>query len=48
MILKQLQKVNEVAYVRFASVYKQFHGIDDFVKTLESMNSSKEQLAPVG
>ncbi len=48
MVLKHLKKVNEVAYVRFASVYSQFHGVDDFVKTLESMNSGKEQLAPVG
>ena len=47
LVLQELQQVNEVAYVRFASVYRQFHGINDFVEALESMNSSKEQLATV-
>ena len=47
MALNELQEVSEVAYVRFASVYKQFHGINEFVEALESINSSKEQLATV-
>ena len=47
MILGQLKGMNEVAYIRFASVYRQFNGIDDFVKTLESFKPSKK-LATVG
>ena len=47
MVLDQLRSVSEVAYVRFASVYRQFHGINDFVETLETFNSKKEQLATV-
>ncbi len=47
MVLGQLKGINEVAYIRFASVYRQFHGIDDFVKTLESFKPSKK-LATVG
>ncbi len=48
MALEQLKGISEVAYIRFASVYRQFHGINDFVATLESFKSEKkEQLATV-
>ena len=48
MVLNLLKESNEVAYIRFASVYKQFHGINDFLATLEKFRSSKkEQLATV-
>ena len=47
IILKQLQSINEVAYVRFASVHREFHGISDFVATLERFKSRKSQLAHV-
>ena len=35
LVLEQLKDLSEVAYVRFASVYRQFQGISDFVSTLE-------------
>ena len=48
MILTQLKDINEVAYIRFASVYRQFHGINDFITTLESLKPlKKEQFASV-
>ncbi len=48
LVLDQLRGVSEVAYVRFASVYRQFHGINDFIATLESFKSGKKgQLATV-
>ena len=48
MVLTHLKDINEVAYVRFASVYRQFDGINDFMKTLESLKPiKKEQLASV-
>ena len=47
MVLDHLKGISEVAYVRFASVYRQFHGINDFVETLETFNSEKGQLATV-
>ena len=47
MVLEHLRSVNEVAYIRFASVYRQFHGINDFVETLETFSSKKGQLATV-
>lgn len=34
-VLDELAKRNEVAYVRFASVYQKFKTLDDFVKILE-------------
>ena len=48
MVLAHLKDINEVAYIRFASVYRQFNGINDFMKTLESLKPiKKEQLASV-
>ena len=48
MVLTHLKDINEVAYIRFASVYRQFHGINDFITTLESLKPlKKEQLASV-
>lgn len=35
IVLNQLRPLSEVAYVRFASVYRQFQSIRDFVETLE-------------
>lgn len=34
MVLCYLRTLNEVAYVRFASVYRQFKGVKDFADTL--------------
>ena len=48
MVLTHLKDINEVAYIRFASVYRQFNGINDFMKTLEALKPiKKEQLASV-
>ena len=50
IVLGQLKNVSELAYIRFASVYRQFRGIDDFISTLETMNKDqgKGHLAAVG
>jgi transcriptional repressor NrdR len=47
LVLDRLQGLNEVAYVRFASVHRQFQGIRDFIETLnhlqqQSVNGSGE------
>ena len=48
MVLTHLKDINEVAYIRFASVYREFHGINDFITTLESLKPLKKgQLASV-
>jgi transcriptional repressor NrdR len=38
LVMKELKGVDDVAYVRFASVYKTFKDVQDFVKTLEKEN----------
>ena len=48
LILTNLRKENEVAYIRFASVYRKFNGVKDFIATLESLkNGSKNELASI-
>ncbi len=36
-VLKKLKDLDEVAYLRFASVYKSFDGLDSFKKELENI-----------
>lgn len=40
LVLRYLRDESEVAYVRFACVYRQFQGIRDFVETLDHLQSS--------
>jgi transcriptional repressor NrdR len=35
--MNELQKLDEVAYVRFASVYRQFKSKEEFLKELNGM-----------
>ena len=39
LVLQRLPEISEVAYVRFASVYRQFKGIRDFAETLNHLQS---------
>ena len=41
-VLAALQKVDEVAYLRFASVYKDFQAITDFEREVDLMLEKKE------
>jgi transcriptional repressor NrdR len=36
-VMKRLQELDKVAYVRFASVYREFKDIDEFVKELTDL-----------
>ncbi len=40
-VMKGLKQVDEVAYVRFASVYRQFKDISDFMSELSSLLKKK-------
>lgn len=42
LVLVELAKRNEIAYIRFASVYRKFETADEFVKTLEELRKNKE------
>ena len=39
MVMKHLCEVDEVAYIRFASVYRQFKDVDTFMYELKSFLS---------
>ena len=43
MVLNHLRKLDEVAYVRFASVYKRFDDINSFVEELDRLKQTKKQ-----
>ncbi|HPD90198.1 MAG: transcriptional repressor NrdR [Clostridia bacterium] len=42
LIMEKLKDVDEVAYVRFASVYRQFTDVNTFVAEVEKLLSKKE------
>ncbi len=46
LVLRYLREESEVAYIRFASVYRKFQGIRDFVETLDHLKSHTE-LMPI-
>ena len=43
-VMQELKDIDEIAYIRFASVYRQFKDVDAFMNELESMmkNSDKK------
>lgn len=41
LTLKQLYQVDPVAYVRFASVYKMFNNVDEFIEEIAHLTDSK-------
>lgn len=42
LVMEHLHKLDEVAYVRFASVYRQFKDINHFMKELKELLSKRE------
>ncbi len=43
-IMEQLKNIDEVAYVRFASVYKNFKDIDTFMQELQKLMEEKKDV----
>ena len=41
LVMEQLRELDEVAYVRFASVYRQFTDINTFISEIEKLLGSK-------
>lgn len=41
MVMKQLKELDEVAYVRFASVYRQFSDVNNFIQELQLLMKDK-------
>lgn len=42
MVLKRLYEIDKVAYVRFASVYKHFDNLEEFIKEIQSVGDKNE------
>ena len=42
LVMERLKEVDQVAYVRFASVYKEFKDIDTFMDELKSLKSTSK------
>lgn len=40
MVLNKLHDLDKVAYVRFASVYRKFSDVDEFIREIESLGTS--------
>ena len=43
LVMEKLKKIDEVAYVRFASVYRQFKDINTFIDELEKLLVEKKK-----
>jgi transcriptional repressor NrdR len=43
MVMEELRKLDEVAYVRFASVYRQFRDINEFMSELKDLLLKKDE-----
>lgn len=41
LVLRKLRNIDEVAYVRFASIYKKFDNIESFMKELRNLKRRK-------
>lgn len=41
IVLEKLKNINEVAYIRFASVYNKFLDISSFIETINDLKSDK-------
>ena len=46
-VLKKLKDLDPVAYIRFASVYKQFQDLDAFLKELEKLKGNPTEHQPI-
>jgi transcriptional repressor NrdR len=46
MVMKELLKLDKVAYIRFASVYKSFQDVGDFANAVEAVRKSPVRRKP--
>ena len=46
MVMESLAEIDQVAYVRFASVYKNFHEVKDFAEFIGSMPDDEDDVRP--
>lgn len=44
LVMDQLKKIDKVAYVRFASVYREFEDVGSFYKELDNLSDDMEEI----
>lgn len=44
MVMEKLKKIDEISYVRFASVYRQFKDINTFIEELQKLFNRKDRI----
>ena len=42
MVMRELKKIDEISYVRFAAVYRQFQDLDSFIAFVKTMEKDKK------
>jgi transcriptional repressor NrdR len=47
-VMRELKKLDDVAYVRFASVYREFQDLEDFVEEVEKAKGGRREREPEG
>jgi transcriptional repressor NrdR len=47
-VMSELHDLDEVAYVRFASVYRQFRDVNEFLEELEDLKKRKKESSKTG
>ncbi len=45
MLMAELHRLDKVAYIRFASVYREFHDVEEFVAELQEQNAHQANQA---
>ncbi|MCC8180269.1 MAG: transcriptional regulator NrdR [Planctomycetes bacterium] len=48
MVMTKLRKLDEVAYVRFASVYREYQKLDEFINEIRTINPDDDESAADG
>ena len=46
LVMKELRELDDVAYVRFASVYRSFQDVNEFRREIEAMDKHKAEKEP--
>ncbi len=46
MVMRELRRLDQVAYIRFASVYRSFQGVDDFQDLIKEVQRPQAKTAP--
>jgi len=41
-VMDKLQQIDDVAYIRFASVYREFADVNSFIKTIEQLKNKQD------